>query len=81
VIAIRAMLKALLFAVLEPTDRLRELERNGDYTARLALLEELKTLPAGAVWDHYCTIQNVPPGPAWLSDVRRYEAEVLSRRS
>ncbi len=81
VIGTRAMLKALLFAMLEPTDRLRELERNGDYTARLALLEELKTLPAGAVWDHYCTIQNVPPGPAWLSDVRRYEAEVLAQRS
>ena len=50
----RAVLKALLGALLEPTPKLRELEIQGDFTARLALLEEIKTLPFGAVWDYYC---------------------------
>ena len=52
VIGTRNMLKALLMALLEPIGRLRELEAAGDYTTRLALLEEAKTLPFGAVWDH-----------------------------
>ena len=51
------MLKALLLALLEPTAKLRELEINGDFTSRLALLEEIKTLPFGAVWDYHCQKQ------------------------
>ena len=66
VIGMRAMLKALLLALLEPTAKLRELEQSGDFTARLAMIEELKTLPAGAVWDYYCLQQGVPVGAAWL---------------
>jgi len=81
VIGSRAMLKALLCALLEPIDKLREMETSGDYTGRLAMLEELKLLPAGAVWDYYCVQQNVPTERAWLSDVREYERAVLSRRS
>jgi L-rhamnose isomerase len=80
VIGTRAMLKALLIALLEPTDRLRALERAGDHTGRLALLEELKTLPAGAVWDRYCESQGVPVGEAWLEAVRAYERDVLAKR-
>jgi len=80
VIGTRAMLKALLMAMLEPTDRLRALERAGDHTGRLALLEELKTLPAGAVWDRYCESQGVPVGEAWLEAVRAYERDVLAKR-
>ncbi len=76
----RAMLKALLIALLEPTERLRQLELEGNYTERLALLEEIKSLPFGVVWDYYCLKQNVPHGAAWLNDVRRYEADVLSKR-
>jgi L-rhamnose isomerase len=53
----------------------------GDYTSRLALMEELKTLPAGAVWDHYCESQGVPPGADWLGEVKQYEFDVLSRRA
>ncbi len=60
---------------------LRNLEVAGDYTARLALLEELKTLPFGAVWDYYCLQSNVPIGPAWLQSVQQYEATVLARRT
>jgi L-rhamnose isomerase len=81
VIGTRAMLKALLGALLEPLDALRRLEQDGDYTARLALLEELKTLPLGAVWEYYCHTAGVPVGLAWLDAVRRYEADVLAKRS
>jgi L-rhamnose isomerase len=81
VIGVRNMLKALLKAMLEPIDRLRTAERSGDYTARLALLEEAKTLPFGAVWDHYCERSGVPACGAWLNDVRRYERDVLSART
>jgi L-rhamnose isomerase len=81
VIGTRNALKALLLALLEPGAKLRESETDGDLTARLALLEELKSLPFGPVWDEYCRRQNVPIGTAWLDDVRSYEADVLSRRS
>ena len=80
VIGTRAMLKALLGALLEPIERLRQLEQAGDYTARLALFEELKTLPQGAVWDQYCLQAGVPVGIAWLDGVRKYEADVLVKR-
>jgi L-rhamnose isomerase len=80
VIGTRATLKALLIALLEPTDRLRQLEADGDYTRRLALWEEMKTMPAGAVWDYYCQTQDVPLGGDWLENVGLYEREVLSRR-
>ncbi len=81
VIGARNMIKALLLALLEPTSSLREMEQAGDFTARLAMLEELKTLPAGAVWDYYCLKHGVPVGFAWMEEVRAYEKEVLSVRS
>jgi L-rhamnose isomerase len=81
VIGSRNLLKALLKALLEPIDDLRRFEAGGDYTSRLALLEEAKMLPFGAVWDHYCETAGVAVGNAWLADVKRYEADVLSRRS
>lgn len=81
VIGTRCMLKALLIALLEPTDKLREMEAVGDLTSRLAMLEELKTLLFGAVWDYYCLKADVPIGPAWMQDVKDYEAKVLSKRS
>jgi L-rhamnose isomerase len=80
VIGTRCLLKALLIALLELRDTLRELEATGDYTGRLAMLEELKTLPHGAVWDYYCLRQDVPVGAAWLDEVRVYERKVQSRR-
>ncbi|MCX6381431.1 MAG: L-rhamnose isomerase [Armatimonadetes bacterium] len=81
VIGVRAMIKALLLALLEPTETLRERELAGDYTYRLATLEDLKTLPFGAVWDAYCLQMNVPVASAWLEDVRQYESAVLSLRA
>ena len=80
VIGTRCLLKPLLMGLLEPTERLRSLEKAGDYTSRLALLEEQRTLPLGAVWDQYCLESGVPPREAWLGEVLRYEREVLSRR-
>jgi L-rhamnose isomerase len=79
-IGTRNMIKALLIALLEPTKKLRELEAAGDYTSRLALLEECKTLPVGAVWDHYCEQQGVPVGTKWIDAVKQYERDVLSKR-
>lgn len=80
VIGARATLKAFLMALLESTDRLRHYEAAGDYTRRLACLEELKTMPFGAVWDYYCLQQNVPVGPAWLEQIAAYERDVLAKR-
>jgi L-rhamnose isomerase len=81
VIGTRCMIKALLIALLEPIDRLRALEAEGDLTSRLALLEEQKTMPFGAVWDHYCEKQGVPPGAAWLGAVKDYEKSILADRT
>ena len=80
VIGTRAMQKALLYAALEPAAQLASLENKFDYTSRLAMMEELKTLPFSAVWDMYCEMQNVPVRANWLREVKRYEAEVLSAR-
>ena len=76
----RALLKALLLSLLEPTVMLQEEERNGNWTRRLALMEELKALPFGAVWDYYCIDSRTPPGWAWLEHVEDYEKEILSKR-
>ena len=80
VIGTRSTLKALLIALLEPIEQLRTAEQAGDFTTRLALLEEAKTLPAGAVWDEHCRRQNVPVGPAWLAEVKAYEKAHLAAR-
>lgn len=79
VIGARNFLKALLVALLEPTERLQQLERAGDLTARLSELEELKGLPWGAVWDCHCLRSGVPVGGRWLEQVRRYESQVTGR--
>ena len=80
IIGSRNTLKALLIALLEPTARLKQLEAEGDLTSRLALLEEIKSLPWGAVWSEYLSRQNVPEGEAWMKEVKAYEAGVLARR-
>lgn len=81
VIGTRAMQRALLSALLEPTEALQAAEKDGDYTSRLALQEELKALPAGAVWDEFCRRQNVPESLGWIAAIRKYEADVLSLRA
>lgn len=76
----RAALKSILFALLEPTNLLIEAEESGNFGNRLALMEEFKTLPFGAVWNKYCMDKNVPVGTDWLSDVKAYEESELSKR-
>ena len=80
VIGIRATQKALLLALLEPSKQLREVEANGNLTARLALLEEAKSLPWGAVWDEFCRRHNVPAGAAWLPEAESYMQTTLRAR-
>jgi L-rhamnose isomerase len=78
-IGTRNTLKALLMALLEPAS-LRIAEESGDFTSRLALMEDAKSLPWGAVWDAYCEQQNVPAASDWLPEVKQYENAVLSVR-
>lgn len=80
-IGVRNTLRGLLIGLLEPTDRLRAAELEGDFTTRLALQEEMKSFAFGAVWDEYCRRHEVPVGPAWLDEIRSYEDTVLSKRS
>ncbi len=80
VVGTRNALRALLLALLEPLAQMRELEVSGDLTARLALLEELKGLPFGAVWDFHCLQQEVPVGLGFLDEIRTYEKQELARR-
>jgi len=80
VIGARNMLKALMLALVAPIERLRQLEAEGDYTSRLALMEDAKMLPCGAVWDYYCARQGVPAGEAWLAEIKNYERTVLAKR-
>ena len=81
VIGTRNALRALLMALLEPIDQMRELDVNGDFTSRLALLEELKGLPFGAVWDFYCLQQGVPVGINFMDEIKTYEQQVLAKRA
>ena len=80
VIGTRNVRRALLRALLEPSERIAAAERERDYTARLALLEEEKSLPWPSVWDEYCERKGVPVGPGWLEAVRAYERKVLGQR-
>lgn len=79
VIGSRAFQKALLFAMLE-LPAIKKAEDNFDYTTRLALMEEEKQLPWGAVWDEFCIQCGVPAGFDWIDDVRKYETDVLLKR-
>ena len=79
VIGTRNMLRALLVALLEPPG-IKRAEVNGDFTARLALQEEAKSLPWGAVWDFYCETKGVPSGDKRLAEIRRYERTTLAGR-
>ena len=80
VIGTRAAQKAFLIAMLEPTSHLVKLEEEGKYFERLAMLEELKTKPFGAVWDYYCLVNDVPAGEGYSAEIQQYEKKVLSTR-
>lgn len=80
VIGTRNTIKALLRAMLDPIEALKKAELEGDYTTRLALTEEFKSYPFGAIWDYYCAIKGVPVREEWLAEVKTYEQEVLLKR-
>ncbi|HAU4892869.1 L-rhamnose isomerase [Aeromonas hydrophila] len=81
VIGTRNMKKALLRALLEPIEMLRQAECKGDYSTRLALMEETRSLPWQAVWDYACAREGVAVGVDWLDAVKEYEVqELLTRR-
>ncbi|MFD1336863.1 L-rhamnose isomerase [Oceanobacillus iheyensis] len=79
-IGTRNMIKSLLYALLTPNEHLKQLQEEGNFTDRLAIMEELKTYPFGAIWDYYCESMDVPVGESWLTEVKEYEKEVLSKR-
>lgn len=81
VIGTRNTQKALLKALLEPTKDLKDMENAFDFTSRLAYTEELKDFPYADVWNYFCLQNDVPVGLDWLTDVRQYEEEVLSKRN
>lgn len=81
IIGTRNMQKALMYALLEPVPTMKEFENQGDFTSRLAMMEEQKSMPWQAVWDYYCLKQNVPTGYDWLKDVKEYEKNILLNRS
>ena len=76
----RNMQKALLNALLLPSEKLAKYQDKANYTKMLAMSEEFKTFPFGDIWDEYCEREGVPVGPDWIRDVEIYEAEVLSKR-
>jgi L-rhamnose isomerase len=79
-IGTRNTYKALLKAMLEPSDKIKQFEAEGDLTSRLAIMEEMKSYPWTAVWDYFCLQQNVPVREEWLDEVKKYEQEVLLKR-
>ncbi|MGD0612730.1 MAG: L-rhamnose isomerase [Anaerolineales bacterium] len=79
-IGARSTLRALLLALLEPFERLQEYEREGDFSSRLALQEELKSMPFSAVWDAYCTRKGVPAGMDFMAEIKDYEKRELVGR-
>ncbi len=80
VVGTRAAKKAFMIAMLEPTATIKQMEEAGQNFERLAMLEELKTKPFGAVWDYYCLQNNVPVGEDYIAEIQKYEQEILSKR-
>lgn len=80
-IGTRNMIKSLLYALLLPNEQLKQLQEEDNFTRRLALMEEFKTYPFGAIWDYYCDVMNVPVNESWLNEVEKYEEAIMSKRN
>lgn len=80
VTGLRNTRKAMLNALLQPVNTMKELEAKGDLSARLAYVQEFKAMPFSLVWDYYCATKNASVGLEWLEQVRKYEKDVLSKR-
>ena len=79
VLGTRNMQKALLRAMLLPWEALRASEQKLDFTQRLALTEEVKDLPSGAVWAEFCKRAGVPEGLNLIAELERYQTGVAER--
>lgn len=80
VVGMRSMQKALLYALLSPSKKLKELQDTAQFSRLMAMQEEVKTYPLGAVWDYFCEINGAPQREAWFEEVEKYEKEVLLKR-
>lgn len=79
-VGMRNMQKAMLYALLQPYDMLKEAQDQGDFTQIMVINEELKTYPFNDIWDYYCEINQVPVRETWYDEVKKYETEVLAKR-
>ena len=80
VVGIRSAQKAMLQALLEPTGRLRDFEKQDKKFERMAYLEELKAMPWNALYSYYCLQQGVPVGDAYIREIQDYEGQITSKR-
>jgi L-rhamnose isomerase len=80
VVGIRSAQKATLQALLEPTDKLRDFEKQDKRFERLAYLEELKAMPWNALYNYYCLQQGIPVGDAYIKEIQQYEEQITSKR-
>jgi len=81
VIGARTTMKALLIAMLQPYDKLLDYEVNQQYFQRLAMLEDMKSMPWGEIWQEYCQRMKVPNDLDWILEVEQYELDVLRKRT
>lgn len=77
---VRATQQAFLYALLEPLNQLRSYEEEGRLFERLAMLENLKSMPWGDVYNYYCLQNDVPIGNHFIKEVQQYEKDVLLKR-
>ncbi|WFB34488.1 L-rhamnose isomerase [Kiritimatiellota bacterium B12222] len=80
-LGVRSTRKALLMSMLQPHAKLKELEAAGDFTARLCLLEEIKTLPFGEIWEAFCIQHDCPGESEWLKEIQDYEESEFPQRA
>ncbi|MCL5070322.1 MAG: L-rhamnose isomerase [Actinobacteria bacterium] len=79
-LGVRAVCKALLLSLLEPVKMIKDAENSGDNFSRLALMEDLKSMPYGSVWSYYCETSSIPNDFEWIKEVLDYEKKVLANR-
>ena len=80
VVGMRNMQKALLYALLCPDQKLKEMQEQGRFTELMVWQEELKLYPFGDVWNYFCESCGVPERGEWLEQISAYEQDVLLKR-
>jgi L-rhamnose isomerase len=80
VIGTRATRKGILYALLDPTTQLQSYEKESKNTRRFAMMEEFKSMPFPAVWDMLCEKDGVPVGMDWITEMEKYESDILAKR-